>query len=212
MSRRSYQQSCPLARALDAVGERWTLLVIRELLLGPQRYGQIHDRLPGIGTNLLADRLKTLERLGLVEKTPGDGRHRWGLTGAGRRLEPAVMEMIRWALKTRLPSRPDDHSRPEWDLVAMKALFAPDRAGNLEGTFQLVLDELPAVMHVERGLLEMHPGRSRHADAVVEMDSVTGWLLATGALSREDATRRGRLLLEGDVVKGGRLLDCFRLS
>jgi DNA-binding HxlR family transcriptional regulator len=210
MSRRSYQQSCPLARALDAVGERWTLLVIRELLLGPLRYGEIHERLPRMGTNLLADRLTHLERLGLVERIGPAGGHRWSLTASGRALEPALLAMIRWAMHTRLPSRPADAGRPEWDLVAMTALYRPRRGSDIEGQFGLVLNGLPATLTVAAGNLGTRVGPAQEPDAVIEMDSATGWRLASRTLTQAEALREGRLAIRGDQGRAARLLDCFR--
>src|SRR5712691_3728539 len=98
-TRRSYNQYCALARALDVVGERWTLLLVRELLLGPRRYKDLLDGLPGIGTNLLADRLKHLEDAGMIRRVvlpPPAGSAVYELTELGRRLEPAVFELGRW--------------------------------------------------------------------------------------------------------------------
>src|SRR5438045_2121514 len=92
--RRSYRQFCGLARALDVVGERWTLLVVRNLLLGPQRYSELQRGLPGITTNLLAKRLKEMEEAGLIERT-ADAQS-WQLTSLGAGLEPAVHALGRW--------------------------------------------------------------------------------------------------------------------
>jgi DNA-binding HxlR family transcriptional regulator/putative sterol carrier protein len=212
MPGRSYQQSCSLARALDTVGERWTLLVVRELLIGPLRYGEIQDRLPGIGTNLLADRLRHMEKLGLAEKLPGNGGHLWGLTAAGMGLEPALMALIRWGMKTRLPSRPGEISRTEWDLIAMKALFVPGQADGLEGTFQLVLNAFPAVLTIRSSGLEITRGWAETPGATIHMDSSTGWRLATGSLGRPEAVATGRLKISGNRGAAERLLDCFRLT
>src|SRR3712207_6674695 len=99
MSGRSYDQFCALAKALDVLGERWTLLVVRELLLGPKRYSDLLEGLPGIGTNLLATRLKTLEANGLVarRRLPAPAASTvYELTDRGRGLEPALYELMRW--------------------------------------------------------------------------------------------------------------------
>jgi DNA-binding HxlR family transcriptional regulator len=96
--RRSYDQYCGVARALDVVGERWTLLVVRDLLLGPRRYSDLLHDLPGITTNLLAKRLRDLEDVGLVEKrATGAGGEGYALTERGAALEPVIMELGRWA-------------------------------------------------------------------------------------------------------------------
>jgi len=185
---------------------------VRELLLGPLRYGEVLQRLPGIGTNLLADRLKGLERLGLVRKAPATGGHRWSLTAAGRDLEPALMEVIRWAMKTRLPSRPDDHIRAEWDMVAMKALFDRPRDNSVDGRYGLTLNGLAAELAVQAGRLQVTVGPVDAPEASIEMDSATGWMLATQSLNAEEALKTGRLRIDGDRDRAIRLLACFRVN
>src|SRR3954465_14659960 len=101
MSKRSYNQHCAMARALDALGERWTLLVIRELLPGPKRYKDLLEGLPGIGTNLLAARLRDLEAAGAIQRRmlpPPAGAVVYELTDSGRELESVVLDLARWGL------------------------------------------------------------------------------------------------------------------
>lgn len=94
---RTYGQACPLARALDVIGERWTLLVLRELATGPRRFGELLDELPGMSTNLLSMRLQRLEREGLAERAPD---RRWRLTEAGEGLRPAIAAFAVWGMRT----------------------------------------------------------------------------------------------------------------
>jgi DNA-binding HxlR family transcriptional regulator len=127
MPRRSYDQYCGLARALDALGERWTLLIVRNLLLGPQRYSELLRGLPGITTNLLAKRLQEMEAGGLIER--GDGASdaaAYRLTPSGRDLEPAIHALGRWGWR-RLgkPTRRDRRSI-EWLLVALRRRYRGD--------------------------------------------------------------------------------------
>src|SRR5262249_19104128 len=106
---RSYRQYCAVARGLDVVGERWTLLIVRGLLVGPKRYKDLLDGLPGIGTNLLAARLKELEKVGVVRRTvlpPPAGSTVYELTESGQALEPVVMALGRWGV--RLMDEPHD--------------------------------------------------------------------------------------------------------
>jgi DNA-binding HxlR family transcriptional regulator len=124
----TYGQFCAVATALDVVGDRWTLLVVRELLAGPRRYGELTRDLPGIATNLLAGRLRDLEAAGLVETVPGhgDGRTRtYRLTDAGGELRPVVEALARFGL-ARLP---DDTVglafRPQWLTLALEILLVP---------------------------------------------------------------------------------------
>ena len=115
--KRTYQQHCGLARALDVVGERWTLLIVRELLLGPKRYRELLERLDGLTTNLLARRLKEMEENGLIER---NGRL-YRLTPRGEQLETPILELGRWGLSLLVEQpRPEDRKDPSWALFAQK--------------------------------------------------------------------------------------------
>ncbi len=105
MAKRSYKQNCALALTVDLVGERWSMLLIRDLLVGPKRYKELSQSLQGMGTNLLASRLKELESAGIIERQDsGGGTHAYALTDTGRALEPAILALVRWGL-TYLPDR-----------------------------------------------------------------------------------------------------------
>jgi len=120
MAEKSYHQHCGLARALDVVGERWTLLIVRELLLGTRRYSQLQKSLEGITTNLLADRLKRMQQGGLIEKTPAGYR----LTPAGEELEPAIMALARWGGRYMATKGPADRRDLAWALLSYKRQYA----------------------------------------------------------------------------------------
>ncbi len=127
MPRRSYDQYCGLARALDVLGERWTLLIVRNLLLGPQRYSDLLRGLPGITTNLLAKRLQEMEAEGLVER--GDGASdgiAYRLTASGRDLEPAIHALGRWGWRRMGKPTGRDRRSIEWLLVALKRRYRGD--------------------------------------------------------------------------------------
>jgi DNA-binding HxlR family transcriptional regulator len=120
MMKRSHKQNCSLAFAADILSERWTMLVIRELLLKPCRYGELLNNLEGMGTNLLATRLKDMLTLELVEKK----QSRYHLSELGRALEPSILSLIRWGLKLSMAKQNSEYlHRDEWDILAMKALF-----------------------------------------------------------------------------------------
>lgn len=123
--RRSYGQSCGLAKALDVVGERWTLLLARDLMLGPKRFSELQRGLDGLAPNLLAARLKEMEALGLLEKSsvPGARGEAYALTQAGRELEPALHALGQWGF--RYLSKPDPADRKElaWALFALKRRY-----------------------------------------------------------------------------------------
>lgn len=117
MSRRSYDQYCAVARALDAVGERWSLLIVRELLAGPRRYTDLHADLPGVSTDILAARLKQLESEGVVERRrlerPANATV-YELTGRGAELRPVVEALGGWGLDALGEQRPTDAVRTHW--------------------------------------------------------------------------------------------------
>ena len=133
MSKRSYRQYCSLARALDLVGERWTLLIVRELLSGPRRYQELLDNLPGIGTNLLAARLRELGDVSIVRKVllSAPRVRAYELTEMGRALEPAVVELARWGVIVLGHPRPNDHWSAQWNTLALTARFQADKAAGI---------------------------------------------------------------------------------
>lgn len=120
---RSYGQFCGLARALDVVGDRWNLLIVRELLPGPRRYGELKSSLPGIASNLLAERLRTMEAAGVVERQLGDTGVRYGLTPWGAELREPMEALGRWAAPLLATGRGDDAFRPRWLTLALPALL-----------------------------------------------------------------------------------------
>jgi DNA-binding HxlR family transcriptional regulator len=168
VSRRSYEQHCGLARALDVVGERWTLLIVRDLLLGPRRYGDLLSSLEGVTTNLLAKRLREMQKLGLVEKrrlpSPASADV-YALTDAGRALEPAVMELARWGGRLLEHPRRADKRDIGWALLSMKRRYAGglDLVAEVSAgsrSFELVFGERLGVeeKRSERALVRAHAG------------------------------------------------------
>ena len=121
MPRRSYDQYCGLARALDVLGERWTLLIVQNLLLGPQRYSELLRGLPGITTNLLAKRLQEMEAEGLIEHgEAASDATAYRLTSIGRDLEPAIHALGRWGWRRMGKPTSRDRRSVEWLLVALR--------------------------------------------------------------------------------------------
>src|SRR5215207_7328577 len=121
---RSYGQFCGLARALDVVGDRWNLLIVRELLFGPMRYGELVASLGGIATNLLADRLRSLESSGVIERRLGETSGVvYALTPWGDELREAVGALIRWSAPLMVSGPAGDPMQPRWLAVALEALL-----------------------------------------------------------------------------------------
>lgn len=124
--KRSYRQNCALALSNDILGERWTLLIIRELLIQPCRFKDLNNVLIGMGTNLLTNRLKELEAAGLIARqSSGDKRSPYQLSPRGLEAEAIVLAMIRWG-NGMLAGESDYSHQDHWDLLAMKALYQPE--------------------------------------------------------------------------------------
>jgi DNA-binding HxlR family transcriptional regulator/putative sterol carrier protein len=212
VSTRSYNQYCALARALDVVGERWTFLLVRELLLGPKRYKDLLEGLPGIGTNLLADRLKALERAGITRRTvlpPPAGSAVYELTELGRGLEPTVFELGRWGAHFLEPRRESDATDPGWFFVSIRATFRPEAAEELRETYEFRIDGAPFHAHVHGGRARTGQGHADDPDVVVttDLDSFIG--LLSGRLSPGEAVAGGKAVLQGDETALERFVKIF---
>jgi DNA-binding HxlR family transcriptional regulator len=139
--KRSYRQNCALAIAMDRIGERWTLLIVRELLIKPRRFGELLANLNGMGTNLLTTRLQQLQDDGLVEKrAPEVGHANYQLTAQGQKLEEIVSCLIRWGMQFPEDRKKDFQSRREWDILPLRAYFNPGAGGQWSGSYLLELD------------------------------------------------------------------------
>jgi len=164
MAKRNYRQNCALARAIDVIGERWTLLLVRDLLVGPQRFRDLVRSLKGIGTNLLTNRLKELVAAGIIERR---GEQGYALTESGQALEPAVLALVRWGLAHGPGNCPGDHHEDRWDLVALKALFQPERAAELSARVQFESPTLEGWIEIEDRSPRIGPGKVAEPDMIV---------------------------------------------
>lgn len=169
MSKRSYRQNCALAHASDLIGERWSLLLIRDLLVGPRRFNELNQSLRGMGTNLLASRLKELGAASIIERRPlGEGSHAYALTERGLALEPAILALVRWGLRYGLEGQAGFHHRNEWDLVALKALFQPKLSGRLSVRIQFKTDGFAGWMAIDEQQTSIGLGDAEKPDVVVK--------------------------------------------
>jgi DNA-binding HxlR family transcriptional regulator len=216
MTTRSYNQYCPLAYALDLVGERWTLLIVRELLAGPHRFKDLLAGLPGISTNLLTDRLKVLEQEGLLRRRvlpPPAGSTVYELTAEGRTLEGVVLELGRWGAHL-LPPALDDDALPSLGSCALgiKAFFRPEQARGVAETYEWRLGEGILQVRINAGTLHVQQGEAWKADAVFHTDMPTYLGLFSGQLTPE-ATLAGDLIrIDGDPITLIRFLNACGLS
>lgn len=214
MSRRSYNQFCATARTLDLVGERWTLLIVRELLTGPKRFRDLLDSLRGIGTGLLTARLKFLEGEGLVERItlpPPARTPAYALTRAGVELGPAVMALARWGLRWALDERRDgEEFRPGWAVLGMQAVFDPEAARGVDGTCEFRVDDDVFHARIDDGQIETGHGPAHRPDVVIETAGDVFLELASGKLSLPDAVLDGSISVSGDRQVLRQLLGVFR--
>jgi DNA-binding HxlR family transcriptional regulator len=205
MARRSYDQYCGLARALDILGERWALLVVRELLIGPKRFSDLQDGLPGIGANALSRRLKDLEADGLVSKRrlpPPAASTVYVLTDRGRALEPVVNELIRWGVDLLGPPEPEDSFRPGWLVTGMRAMFDPEAAARVRRSYRLQVDDDVFTIRIDHGTIDVVQGEEGATDLALSTDSDTVLAISSGQLTAEEAVDRGRVSVDrGDPAE-----------
>ena len=202
----SYREFCTVARALDVVGERWALLVVRELLLGPRRYTDLHQGLPGIGTNVLAARLRELEAAGIVERKqlpPPAPATVYELTDRGRELRPVLDELARWARPDMGAPRRDDAVESRWFVLGLAATIHPD--ADLAGTAFAVHIGDDAYGVTADGA-SFHASHSVPPRPTATIATARGALfrLATGNASLDTIAKEARI--EGDEAAAHRFL------
>jgi DNA-binding HxlR family transcriptional regulator len=210
-TKRSYGDACRFAHALDLVGERWALLVVRELLLGPKRYTDLRESLPRASTNILAERLRELERGGVVRRRklpPPAGVSVYELTEWGAELEPIVTRLGAWGARSPFP--PDAETIGADSIVlALRSLFDPEAAGEMVATYELRLGDELFHVDVADWEIELHRGAAKDADAAIEADPGTLAAVLTGQLPLDEALASGAIAIEGGKRAIGRFLKLF---
>jgi DNA-binding HxlR family transcriptional regulator len=197
VTRRSYGQFCALALALDRIGDRWTLLIVRELLMRPRGYSELRAALPGIASNLLAERLRQLESDGLISRDEGEsGRPRYDLTRTGRELEEPIMALVRWGGRWIGDASPQLAFRPEWLVLALRAVL-PELADDLP-VIELRVGDGAVHLRPHGKSIEVASGSADRPAIVVSTDPTTLLGVAAGKLSLVDAVAQGRAEAAGD--------------
>jgi DNA-binding HxlR family transcriptional regulator/putative sterol carrier protein len=211
-TKRSYQDGCAMAHALDLIGERWALLVIRELILGPKRFTDLRAGLPGISPNVLTQRLEELERTAILRrrKLPSPAAA-WvyELTDWGVQLEPAIMALGRWA--ARSPFLPQAGLNADSLILSFRTMFDPRAAEGFNASIELRIGENRFHAKVTHGQMELIRGRADQADVVIEGDSDALASVVYGGRKFSDALRTGDLRVEGDKSIAKRFLTLFPL-
>ncbi|WP_405781755.1 winged helix-turn-helix transcriptional regulator [Streptomyces sp. NBC_00859] len=195
MPRRSYDQYCAAARALDAVGDRWTLLIVRELLAGPRRYTDLHADLPGVSTDVLASRLKGMEREGLATRRrlpPPAPASVYQLTPRGTELLPVLAALAAWGAPALAERRPTDALRAHWFAIPL----ARRLAGLGPGLVEVRLDEGVFHIRTDGGEPLYGDGPAEHPDVRLTLDAQTCIAISDGSLTLDDGVRDGRVQLD----------------
>ncbi len=202
---KTYGQRCPIARGLDVIGERWTLLVVRELMLGPRRYTDLTDGLPGVGTNILASRLADLQSAGVVTKRelpPPTAVTVYELTDAGRALGATLTALSEWGERYGTPASESQAVRPQWILTGIGRRHPQLLAGR---SCELRVGRDVFELSGDRGELSIAAGAARSPDAVIALEPEVFYGLATGQISPGTARERGAL--QGDHEVATQVLD-----
>jgi DNA-binding HxlR family transcriptional regulator len=207
---KDYGQFCPVAHALELVGERWSLLIIRELINGPKRYTDLAAALPGIGTNILAARLRDLEGANVVQKRqlpPPAAAKVYELTPYGEGLREPLYALARWGARSLSPPREDQVLARGWLVNAVRATCT---GGCVPDTvFALRVDDEAVTARFEDDELIVEPGTADDADVVVETDPSTLFCIASGQTPIADAIKEQAVRITGNRKEAERFLSLF---
>lgn len=205
---RTYNQDCVLAYAFDLLGERWTFLIIRELFLGPRRFGDLHAALPGIGTNLLSKRLKELEEAGLVASA-GDGRNQYRLTDVGEELRPTARTLMYWAIEYFM-NRPEPSAPKECifsndlmpDSVAMAVEMFANKCAIPHSNYvlHLKIDDNSYTYYFMSSEMTARRGADAPAVARVETDVATLMQAMRSEIYLDELRKRSKLSGDFEVI------------
>jgi DNA-binding HxlR family transcriptional regulator len=209
---RNYNQFCSLAHALDIIGERWTLLIARELLSGPKRFKDLFDSLPGIGTNLLSARLKEMEKNGLIARgklPPPAASAIYVLTERGEELRDVIGSLVKWGFSLLESPKPDEFFRPHWTMEALLFMFDPESAKGISETYEFHVDDEKFYFRVMDGKVEGQLGSTSNPDLLVVATSEEFLTLGFGGNQIDYAVEKG-LIKKGNTEMLERFGRIFR--
>ena len=213
MTTRSYGQFCGLARALEMIGERWTLLIVRNLLIGPKRYTDLRNGLPEIPTNILATRLKQLEESAVAVRRALPHPERgvvYELTDYGRELEPALVALGRWGAATMTTPRPGEIITAESLAMSFRTTFRPEAAQAALLGFELRMGDITISLQIGEGSLTVSTEPHPSPDLVIERraDNAVRDIMA-GSLTPAKAIVEGSVRVTGDPALLDRFAEIF---
>lgn len=204
---RRYGQACPVAMAMDVLGERWTVLILRELLLGPKRFSEILGRMPSIGPNRLTDRLRTLHAIGVVSKA--ESASEYTLTEFGEGLRAPIIGLGLWGLGLMSDGVDPSTARPDMVALCMTAAVDPGRLGGLALECEVDAGEKFS-MTLSDGALRVRSGpSSASSPSKIACDAGTFIAVSLGSETPSAAVSSGRLTTGGDIAAVGRLFEAF---
>jgi DNA-binding HxlR family transcriptional regulator len=212
-NKRKYGDRCGIARALDLIGERWALLVVRELLLGPKRFTDLRAGLPHVSPDVLSQRLRELERDSIVQRrtlAPPAGARVYELTDRGTELEPVILALGRWGSTAPFPPG-DARLGVDSAILALRTLFDPSAADGLSASYELRFGEQRFHARVADGRLEVARGAADDPDASIETDTGTLSALLWHGRRLPEALRARDIAIEGSRPAVERLLRLFPL-
>jgi DNA-binding HxlR family transcriptional regulator/putative sterol carrier protein len=209
---RTYGDGCATARALDLVGERWGLLVVRELLLGPKRYTDLRRGLPNASPNVLSQRLRELESGGVIRRRqlpPPAGSRVYELTDWGRELDEIVLSLGGWAARSPTPLPDAPIVSMDSVILALRGRFDPRAAHGLRASYELRLGEDRFRIEVADDRIRAARGNADQPDATIDTDADTLAAVLWGGRRLADAQRAGELTIEGDKAAAKRFVRLF---
>jgi DNA-binding HxlR family transcriptional regulator/putative sterol carrier protein len=212
MAEHRYQQYCGLARALDVAGDRWTLLIVRELTPGPRRFTDLVDGLPGISRKLLTERLRELERDGILarhELPPPAARQVYELTDDGRDLAQAMGPLSAWGGRRLGNREPTESFQARWSAVGMAAYADRKAAKGVSETYQYLVGRSAFHFTVDDGAIQLHDGRAQDPAVTLTTDEETWADIVSGKITSSSAAATGALTVAGDPQAAKRLGKIF---
>ena len=212
MAEHRYLQYCALARTLDVTGDRWTLLIVRELTPGPRRFTDLLGGLPRISRKLLAERLRALERDSIIarrELPPPAARQVYELTHDGRDLATAMAPLIAWGVRRIGDRKPGETFRARWPAVAMAGLADREAAKGVTETYQFLVGDSAFHFTVDDGAIDLNDGQAETPAVTWTTDDETWADIASGKLTAPSAVATGALIIGGNTKAATRLRKIF---
>ena len=198
--RRSYGQFCGFAKALDVLGDRWTLLIVRELVIAPRRFNELADNLPGIGPNLLSERLRSLTDCGVIERATvnGDARGRvYALGEVGQALREPVLQLARWGMQFLTQEPTAGETRAEWGFLAINSMIDQDAVPDRDECYEFHIDDEVFTVSVDSGTVTTRRGAGTDPVLQVFTDARTFLDIGAGLTTPFEAAVSGRLVMAG---------------